>query len=136
MSVARNMIKNPKLVLGGGAAEMTVSAALKQKSSSIEGIEKWPYEASACQIKIKKDHCFGMGQGDNKAEEHNITTNLDFSPPGKKSKSEGFAGLDNWDLSNEENDKLVRNSPARNQLSVFLNKLCIKMKEEVSSSGN
>ncbi|KAI5437647.1 hypothetical protein KIW84_023676 [Lathyrus oleraceus] len=33
-----------------------VSAALKQKSSSIEGIEKWPYEASACQIKIKKDH--------------------------------------------------------------------------------
>ena len=56
MSVARNMIKNPKLVPGGGAAEMTVSAALKQKSSSIEGIEKWPYEASACQIKIKKDH--------------------------------------------------------------------------------
>ncbi|KAI5434964.1 hypothetical protein KIW84_021695 [Lathyrus oleraceus] len=56
MSVARNMIKNPKLVPGGGAAEMTVSAALKQKSSSIEGIKKWPYEASACQIKIKKDH--------------------------------------------------------------------------------
>ncbi|KAI5446106.1 hypothetical protein KIW84_014089 [Lathyrus oleraceus] len=56
MSIARNMIKNPKLVPGGGAAEMTVSAALKQKSSSIEGIEKWPYEASACQIKIKKDY--------------------------------------------------------------------------------
>ncbi|XP_050884705.1 oligouridylate-binding protein 1-like [Lathyrus oleraceus] len=37
-------------------AEMTVSAVLKQKSSSIEGIENWPYEASACQIKIKKDH--------------------------------------------------------------------------------
>ncbi|KAI5383232.1 hypothetical protein KIW84_070586 [Lathyrus oleraceus] len=37
-------------------AEMTVSTALKQKSSSIEGIENWPYEASACQIKIKKDH--------------------------------------------------------------------------------
>jgi hypothetical protein len=40
MSVARNIIKNPKLVPGGGATEMTVSAALKQKSSSIEGIEK------------------------------------------------------------------------------------------------
>ncbi|WJX75296.1 T-complex protein 1 subunit gamma [Trifolium repens] len=47
MSVARNIIKNPKLVPGGGATEMTVSAALKQKSSSIEGIEKWPYEPAA-----------------------------------------------------------------------------------------
>lgn len=40
MSVARNIIKNPKLLPGGGATELTVSAALKQKSSSIEGIEK------------------------------------------------------------------------------------------------
>ncbi|KAL6501702.1 T-complex protein 1 subunit gamma [Orobanche gracilis] len=47
MSVARNIIKNPKLVPGGGATEMTVSATLKQKSSSVEGIEKWPYEAAA-----------------------------------------------------------------------------------------
>ncbi|KAL1551914.1 T-complex protein 1 subunit gamma, variant 2 [Salvia divinorum] len=47
MSVARNIIKNPKLVPGGGATELTVSAMLKQKSSSIEGIEKWPYEAAA-----------------------------------------------------------------------------------------
>ncbi|KMZ68236.1 T-complex protein 1 subunit gamma [Zostera marina] len=47
MSVSRNILKNPKLVPGGGAAELTVSAALKQKSSLIEGIEKWPYEAAA-----------------------------------------------------------------------------------------
>ncbi|CAA2963156.1 T-complex protein 1 subunit gamma isoform X2 [Olea europaea var. sylvestris] len=47
MSVARNIIKNPKLVPGGGATELTVSATLKQRSSSIEGIEKWPYEAAA-----------------------------------------------------------------------------------------
>ncbi|PPD91973.1 hypothetical protein GOBAR_DD11090 [Gossypium barbadense] len=47
MSVARNIIKNPKLVPGGGATELTVSATLKQKSSSVEGIEKWPYEAAA-----------------------------------------------------------------------------------------
>ncbi|CAI9762957.1 unnamed protein product [Fraxinus pennsylvanica] len=48
MSVARNIIiKNPKLVPGGGATELTVSAMLKQRSSSIEGIEKWPYEAAA-----------------------------------------------------------------------------------------
>ncbi|KAG6533296.1 T-complex protein 1 subunit gamma-like [Zingiber officinale] len=47
MSVARNILKNPKLLPGGGATELTVSSALKQKSSSIEGIEKWPYEAAA-----------------------------------------------------------------------------------------
>lgn len=47
LSVARNIIKNPKLVPGGGATELTVSATLKQKSSSVEGIEKWPYEAAA-----------------------------------------------------------------------------------------
>ncbi|KAL9257311.1 T-complex protein 1 subunit gamma-like protein [Drosera capensis] len=47
MCVARNIIKNPKLLPGGGATELTVSATLKQKSSSIEGIEKWPYEAAA-----------------------------------------------------------------------------------------
>ncbi|KAK4353491.1 hypothetical protein RND71_029009 [Anisodus tanguticus] len=47
MSVARNIIKCPKLVPGGGATELTVSAMLKQKSSSVEGIEKWPYEAAA-----------------------------------------------------------------------------------------
>ncbi|CAI8603720.1 unnamed protein product [Vicia faba] len=56
---------------------------------------------------------FGLGQGDNKAEEHNITAKLDFSSPGKKSKNEGFAGLDDWGLSNEENDKLVRKSPRK-----------------------
>ncbi|KAM0954176.1 putative T-complex protein 1, gamma subunit [Dioscorea sansibarensis] len=47
MSVARNILKNPKLLPGGGATELTVSATLKQKSSSIEGIEKFPYEAAA-----------------------------------------------------------------------------------------
>ncbi|KAJ8751487.1 hypothetical protein K2173_016708 [Erythroxylum novogranatense] len=36
-----------KLVPGGGATELTVSARQKQKSSSIEGIEMWPYEAAA-----------------------------------------------------------------------------------------
>lgn len=40
MSVARNIWKNPKLLPGGGATELTVSATLKQKSSSVEGVEK------------------------------------------------------------------------------------------------
>lgn len=43
MSVSRNIIKNPKLVPGGGATELTVSATLKQKSATIEGIEKVGY---------------------------------------------------------------------------------------------
>eukprot|EP00249_Psilotum_nudum_P010327 c22476_g1_i1 orf=215-1885(+) len=47
MSVSRNIIKNPKVVPGGGAAEMSISASLKQKSFSVEGIDKWPYEAVA-----------------------------------------------------------------------------------------
>ncbi|KAF5751773.1 T-complex protein 1 subunit gamma isoform X2 [Tripterygium wilfordii] len=42
MSLARNILENPKLVPGGGGTELTVSATLKQKSSSIEGIEKHP----------------------------------------------------------------------------------------------
>ncbi|KAF2313763.1 hypothetical protein GH714_013280 [Hevea brasiliensis] len=41
MSVAGNILKNPKLVTGGGATELTVSATLKQKSSAIEGLEKY-----------------------------------------------------------------------------------------------
>ena len=40
MSVARNIIKNSKLVPGGGATELTISATLKQKSSSVQGIQK------------------------------------------------------------------------------------------------
>ncbi|CAI9755839.1 unnamed protein product [Fraxinus pennsylvanica] len=35
MSVARNIIKNPKLVPGGGATELTVSATLKQRTAAI-----------------------------------------------------------------------------------------------------
>ncbi|KAI5342923.1 hypothetical protein L3X38_010799 [Prunus dulcis] len=47
MSVARNILNNPKLVPGGGATVLTVSATLKQNSSSVEGLEKWAYEAAA-----------------------------------------------------------------------------------------
>jgi hypothetical protein len=72
MSVARNILKNPKLVPGGGASELTVSATLKQKSSSIEGIEKvklfhpnvlyickigpklWKWKSELFRVKFKK----------------------------------------------------------------------------------
>jgi T-complex protein 1 subunit gamma len=45
MGVARNVIKDAKLVPGGGASEMAVAAILKKKSMSIEGVEQWPYRA-------------------------------------------------------------------------------------------
>jgi len=47
MSVARNIILEPKLVPGGGAVEMSISQALMQKSKSIEGVTQWPYRAVA-----------------------------------------------------------------------------------------
>ncbi|EFJ24455.1 hypothetical protein SELMODRAFT_442408 [Selaginella moellendorffii] len=47
MGVARNVIRDAKLLPGGGATEMVVSAALKKKASSIEGVEQWPYKAAA-----------------------------------------------------------------------------------------
>ncbi|KAL2613151.1 hypothetical protein R1flu_024843 [Riccia fluitans] len=47
MGVARNVIKDSKLVPGGGAAEMAVSSILKQKGALIESIEQWPYNAAA-----------------------------------------------------------------------------------------
>ncbi|CAJ2629052.1 unnamed protein product [Trifolium pratense] len=56
---------------------------------------------------------FEMGQSDNEAEKFNITTNLECPSPGKKSKDEGFAGLDNWDLINEESNKLIKKSPRK-----------------------
>lgn len=52
LCVARNMIKNPRLVPGGGAAEMAVSANLKQKSSFVDGVDKWPYEAVARALEV------------------------------------------------------------------------------------
>lgn len=45
MGVARNVLKDAKLVPGGGASEMAVSSILKKKSMSIEGVEQWPYRA-------------------------------------------------------------------------------------------
>ncbi|CAM6099483.1 unnamed protein product [Calypogeia fissa] len=47
MGVARNVIKDSKLVPGGGASEMAVSTILKQKGSTIDSVEQWPYQAAA-----------------------------------------------------------------------------------------
>jgi T-complex protein 1 subunit gamma len=45
MSVARNILLEPRLLPGGGATEMALSVALQQKSQSIEGVAQYPYRA-------------------------------------------------------------------------------------------
>ena len=38
MGVARNVVRDPRLVPGGGACEMAVSSALREHSAGIQGI--------------------------------------------------------------------------------------------------
>ena len=45
LSVGRNIYFNPKLVPGGGAFEMEVSARLTEKAKTVEGLLQWPYLA-------------------------------------------------------------------------------------------
>lgn len=45
LAVTKNIMLNPKLVPGGGATEMAVSARLLEKAKSIEGLEQLPLKA-------------------------------------------------------------------------------------------
>lgn len=44
MSVARNVMFEPRLSPGGGATEMAVSVRLAEKAKGIHGVEQWPYQ--------------------------------------------------------------------------------------------
>eukprot|EP01133_Synstelium_polycarpum_P016669 gene16669-19808_t len=61
MSVARNIVIDPRLVPGGGAIEMAISQALSEKSKSIEGVHQLPYKALAhaleCIPRILAQNC-------------------------------------------------------------------------------
>eukprot|EP00794_Sanderia_malayensis_P009530 gene9530-10516_t len=52
MNVARNVMMDPRLVPGGGAAEMALSHALDEKAASISGVMQWPYRAVAKTLEI------------------------------------------------------------------------------------
>ena len=52
MCVARNILHEPKLVPGGGAFEMEVSAQLMEKAKSIEGLVQLPYIAIAKALEV------------------------------------------------------------------------------------
>ena len=45
MSVARNVVFDPRLAPGGGATEMAIAVGLAKMARSIEGVEGWPFRA-------------------------------------------------------------------------------------------
>merc|ERR1712054_757765 len=52
MQVARNVICNPELLPGGGATEMAVAQALREKAASVEGVAQIPYVAVADALEV------------------------------------------------------------------------------------
>lgn len=45
MQVVRNIYFDPRLLPGGGATEMALSVAIREKAQSIEGVEQGSYSA-------------------------------------------------------------------------------------------
>eukprot|EP00474_Spongospora_subterranea_P008604 CRZ09062.1 hypothetical protein [Spongospora subterranea] len=64
MAVVKNVVLDPRVVPGGGAAEMALSQALIKKSKLIEGIHQWPYRAVATALEVIPrtliDNCGGQ----------------------------------------------------------------------------
>lgn len=52
LGVARNLVMEPKLVLGGGAVEMAVSQILQEKAKTVSGVKQWPYSALAQALEV------------------------------------------------------------------------------------
>merc|ERR1712048_147792 len=52
MQVARNVMTDPRLVPGGGAAEMALARALEAKANHITGVKQWPYKAVAKALEV------------------------------------------------------------------------------------
>jgi T-complex protein 1 subunit gamma len=45
MQVVRNVVYEPKLLLGGGCTEMAVAVALAKEGLKVEGVQQWPFQA-------------------------------------------------------------------------------------------
>jgi len=52
LNVARNLWMEPRLVPGGGAAEMEVAHQLSQSAKSLNGVIQWPYKAVAGALEV------------------------------------------------------------------------------------
>lgn len=52
MNVCRNVLQEPYLVPGGGAAEMALAQEMNEKAKSITGVHQWPYRAVARGLEV------------------------------------------------------------------------------------
>lgn len=52
MNVTRNVMLDPRLVPGGGAAEMALAHVLTEKAKSVAGVQQWPYKAVAKALEV------------------------------------------------------------------------------------
>eukprot|EP01032_Pedospumella_encystans_P012907 gene12907-14897_t len=52
MQVVRNVHFDPRMLPGGGATEIAVSAAITKSVDTVEGISKWPYAAVAAALEV------------------------------------------------------------------------------------
>lgn len=52
MNIARNVMVDARLVPGGGAVEMALSRALRERAKSIQGVNQWPYESVANALEV------------------------------------------------------------------------------------
>ncbi|KAF4665080.1 T-complex protein 1 subunit gamma [Perkinsus olseni] len=50
--VARNILIDPRLLPGGGAAEMALAARLNEQSKLVEGVTQFPYKAVASALEV------------------------------------------------------------------------------------
>ncbi len=53
MLVVRNIVYEPKLLLGGGATEMAVAAAVSKRGKTVVGVQRWPFEAVANALEVR-----------------------------------------------------------------------------------
>lgn len=52
MQVVRNIVFDPRMVPGGGASELAISAAITKTMDSVEGIARFPYAAVGSSLEI------------------------------------------------------------------------------------
>jgi len=52
MNVARNVMVDPYLVPGGGAAEMAIAQTMNERAKSITGVHQWPYRAISRALEV------------------------------------------------------------------------------------
>lgn len=52
MQVVRNVVFDPRLLPGGGAAELAIATAIEKSADSVEGIARWPYLAIGTALSV------------------------------------------------------------------------------------